>query len=150
GSSGGEWAFGTRFRDAGFKGGRIDEIAVANRVLSAYEIGQLYNGAAQKTTHVDHYVDAMDADVKSAREDVRKAQKELAEFEEGIYEISIMEEAKDVIPAYLLARGQYDAPKTEANRVKRGVPVSLPALSTTGNGNRLSLAQWATSKDHPL
>ena len=150
GTSGGEWAFGTRFRDAGFKGGKIDEIVVADRALSACEIGQLYDGAAPRTTHLDHYVDVMDADVQSARAEVRKTQKELTEFEEGIYEVSVMEEAKDVIPAYLLARGEYDAPKTEANRVARGVPSSLPALNATDSNNRLSLARWATAKDHPL
>lgn len=115
GPSGGDWCFGQRFREAGFKGGKIDEIEFTTYSPST----------------------------------VNQAQRELANFENTIPEISVMEEAKPEIPAYLLARGDYDAPRTEANRVSRGVPAILPALTLEPN-NRLALAKWATHPDHPL
>jgi hypothetical protein len=145
GPSGGEWSFGQRFRDAGFKGGMIDEVLFADRALEEIEIQRLYGalpGASDQT--------ALSADALTAAAEMRAAQAALAQFEEGIQEISVMEDAKEEVPAYLLARGQYDAPRTEENRVHRNVPASLPALGKPDPNNRLTLARWATQPDHPL
>lgn len=147
-ASGGDWAFGQRFRDAGFRGGKLDEVAFADRVLSAAEVRSLKTGEPW-TPDRETYVLAQDAEAKAARDAAHKAQEALANFEEGIREISVMEEKRE-IPAYVLARGQYDAPKSDANRVERGVPAALPELALTGPNNRLALAKWATSKNHPL
>ncbi|MBX7133046.1 MAG: DUF1553 domain-containing protein [Fimbriimonadaceae bacterium] len=149
GPSGGDWSFGQRFRDAGFKGGKIDEVAFANRALSDIEVAQLFDGKSltdPKADLRDFFVAAVDPQVIAARAALQKAQQNLTEFEEGIREISVMEEAMPEVPAYLLARGAYDAPK---ERVSRGVPASLPPLKS-GNTDRLDLAKWATQPDHPL
>lgn len=138
----GNWTLGARFRDAGFKGGEIDEIAYVDRTLAPSDMAAL-----AKFSSVEPIIDA---NLEAARAEVRKAQKNLTEFEEGILEISVMQEAKTAIPAYLLARGQYDAPKSEENRVGRGVPAALPPLSPGETNDRLALARWATQADHPL
>ncbi|MCO5295773.1 MAG: DUF1553 domain-containing protein [Fimbriimonadaceae bacterium] len=142
GPGGGDWTFGTRFRDAGFKGGKVDEIAFADRALPADSILSLFQG---DTTGA-----AIDPKVEAAQAEVQESQRALAEFEEGIREISVMEEAQPEIPAYVLARGRYDAPRTEATRVERGVPAVLPPLDPEGPNNRLALARWATRPNHPL
>ena len=155
-SSGG-WAFGLRFRDLGFKGGKLDDLNFANRSLSDLEVAQLYDDHslddALKTPNdslKDYYISAIDPGVKAAQATVQKAQSNLFHFEDGIYEISVMEEANPPIPAYILARGAYDAPKTDKNRVDRAVPKALPAMAQTGSNNRLALAKWATQPNHPL
>jgi hypothetical protein len=153
GPSGGDWSFGQRFRDAGFKGGKLDDVAFADRELSLIEVADLYDGKAlHEPTAVlsDYYVAAIDPESKAAREGVKKAQMDLANFEEQIREISVMEEARRVVPAYVLARGQYDAPRTAANRVGRDVPKSLPPLKPSAKNDRLALARWATRQDNPL
>jgi hypothetical protein len=71
-----------------------------------------------------------------------------------------MEELPASRPSYVLARGAYDAPKTDKNRVGRITPAFLPALlpqpllPITGkegsNISRLALAKWLTRPDHPL
>lgn len=150
GPSGGEWSFAQRFREAGFKGGRLDEIAFANRTLSDIEVAQLYDGESlldPKVNLEDFYVSAIDAGVRGPRLMLQKAHQDLAEFEEGIREISVMAEADPPIPAYLLARGDYDAPK---GVVPRGTPAFLPPLPTKKATNRLDLAKWATQPNHPL
>ena len=154
--SGGDWAFGQRFRDAGFRGGKLDEVVFSDRAVSDIEVAHLFKGQALSLALAtrspelrSYYVSAIDEPSKAAREAARKAHAELANFEEGIREISVMEEKRE-IPAYVLARGQYDAPKTEENRVRRGVPAALPEMALSGPNNRLALARWATSKDHPL
>ncbi|MFZ4508029.1 MAG: DUF1553 domain-containing protein, partial [Fimbriimonas sp.] len=142
GPSSGEWSFGQRFRCAGFKGGKLDDVAFAGRELSADEMRQVAAGA-EPTAGVDSSREA-------AKQKVREAQQNLASFEESIYEISVMLEARKTVPAYVLARGQYDAPRTDKNRVRPGTPAVLPPLPTGAPANRLGLAQWVTSPDHPL
>ncbi len=156
-ATGGGWAFGQRFRDLGFKGGKIDDLAFANRSLSDLEVVQLFDGRslddalkAPNDLLKDYYTSAIDPAVKTAQAAVQKAQGDLMSFENGIYEVSVMEEANPPVPAYVLARGAYDAPKTDKNRVDRGVPKALPAMVTTGQNNRLALAKWATKPNHPL
>ncbi|MCC6419180.1 MAG: DUF1553 domain-containing protein, partial [Gemmataceae bacterium] len=50
-------------------------------------------------------------------------------------------------PAYILARGAYDAPKEQ---VSRETPASLIPFPQNAPRNRLGLAQWLTQPDHPL
>ena len=160
GPSGGEWSFAQRFREAGFKGGKIDDVVFADRALSPIEVAQVSDGssleAALRTPAIhqkqlrEYYVSAIDATAHEAQAAMRKAQSDLANFEEGIGEISVMEEARQRIPAYLLARGRYDAPRTAATRVDRDVPKSLPPLPKDGRNDRLTLAKWVTSPNHPL
>jgi mono/diheme cytochrome c family protein len=160
GPSGGEWSFAQRFREAGFKEGKIAAPAFASRALSPLEVAQLADGvsltkalagsAGAQTALKQYYTAALDPQVKAATESVLKAQTELTDYEEGIREISVMEEAKPRIPAYLLARGRYDAPRTAATRVDRAVPRALPALPQDGRNDRLTLAKWVTAPNHPL
>ncbi|HLK14261.1 MAG TPA: DUF1553 domain-containing protein, partial [Fimbriimonadaceae bacterium] len=160
GDSRGDWGFAERFRDAGFKGGKLDEIAFADRALSPLEVAQLYDGAslpaalAAPEQHADaireYYVAAFDPEAGAARATLKAAQTALANYEEGVYEVEVMEETPKPVPAYLLARGRYDAPKSEANRVSRDVPKALPPLLSQGRNDRLTLAKWATRPDNPL
>jgi len=160
GPSGGDWSFGQRFREAGFKGGKLDDIAFADRALSGLEVAQLYDGhsladALRDPMHHlpevrDYYASAISEPVKEAYANLRAAQKNLAEVEEGVYEISVMEESSKQIPAYVLARGAYDAPKTDESRVVRDTPKSLPPLRAPGKNDRLALAEWVTRSDNPL
>ncbi|MEY3282047.1 MAG: hypothetical protein RIR86_60, partial [Acidobacteriota bacterium] len=61
--------------------------------------------------------------------------------------LMVMEELPRPRPAHLLQRGAYDAP---GEKVGRGVPTILPPLPTELPNNRLGLAKWLTSTDHPL
>ncbi len=151
--SGGEWSFGQRFRDAGFKGGKLDEVTFVDHALSPLEMADLYDGKSlnKPTSDVrDYYETEVDPTIKAARAAVQKAQENLANFEEGLREISVMEDSKPEVPAFLLARGRYDAPRTAATRVHRGVPASLPPLPAAPQNNRLTLARWVTSRSNPL
>lgn len=149
GPGGGDWTFGVRFRDAGFKGGSLDEICFSDRVLSANEMRGLFEGLKAEGGPV-YQGPAPNPDVEAARTEVQKTQRALTEFEEGIREISVMAETPDPIPAYLLARGAYDAARTEENRVERHVPAWLGPIPESEKNDRLALARWATSEDHPL
>ncbi|RMG29459.1 MAG: DUF1553 domain-containing protein [Bacteroidetes bacterium] len=60
----------------------------------------------------------------------------------------VMKEMEKPRPAFVLVRGQYDQP---AERVFPGTPAAiLPFDSTRYPPNRLGLAQWLLSEQHPL
>lgn len=59
----------------------------------------------------------------------------------------IYRERKDVRPAYLLKRGEYDQRLEQVGRV---TPSILPAMSEKLPRDRLGLAQWLVTPEHPL
>jgi hypothetical protein len=62
-----------------------------------------------------------------------------------------MEELAEPRPTYILARGAYDAPKTDANRVQRDTFADMLIPFPEGAPrDRLGLAQWLTDSQHPL
>ncbi len=48
---------------------------------------------------------------------------------------------------FILHRGDYSQP---TDKVQSGTPAVLPAFPSDATGDRLGLARWLTSKDHPL
>jgi hypothetical protein len=152
--------FGQRFRDLGFKGGRIDDLAIFTRDLSPLEVAQLYDGhslsdaLARPQDHMAelerYYLSAIDPASRAARQSLADLRARVWQAEDPQYEVAVMEEMPQPRPAYVLARGRYDAPQTEANRVARTTPASLPSFPAAAPTNRLGLAQWLTQPDHPL
>jgi hypothetical protein len=148
--------FGERFRSPGLKGGLLDELRVFNRTLSPVEVAQLHDGhaLAEALARKDaaalrpYYFGAADADVVKAREELRQARQELFGVQTGIFEVMTMEEMPQPRQAYLLARGQYDAPKDRP--VGRDTPAALPPFPAGAPRNRLGLARWLTDPRHPL
>jgi len=50
---------------------------------------------------------------------------------------------------YILDRGQYDSPREE-EAIPVGTPAILPPMPENAPNNRLGLAEWLFSEDHPL
>ncbi|WP_394793269.1 DUF1553 domain-containing protein [Armatimonas sp.] len=151
-------AFGQRFRDRGFKGGLIDELSVYSRALTPLE---LVDGANPPLDQLrEYYFAALDPETRAAQGKLTAAREKVWRAEDPIQEVMAMEELPTPRPSYLLARGAYDAPKTDKNRVDRVTPAFLPTLfprpllPITGkegsSASRLDLARWLTRPDHPL
>jgi hypothetical protein len=96
------------------------------------------------------YFATFDAAVAEARAARAQAVKSFLETRNPIQETSVMEELAQPRSAWLLARGRYDAPKTDSTRVTRATPAVLPPFPANAPRNRLGLAQWLTQPDHPL
>ncbi len=164
GPSGGDWCFGQRFRDLGFKGGKLADVAYFDRAISPLEAAQLFDGSALSVALTDpshhmgqlqaYFASALDKEVQTARGKVLACQKDLANYEDKILEISVMEDTSKPVPSYILARGQYDAPRNAKTLVHRDAPKNLPPLFDDGPrgraNNRLALAQWTVRRDNPL
>ncbi len=130
-------SFGARFRSAGLKDGLLDELRMYNRPLAPIEFAQLFDGhaltdaLAQKNPDAlkPYYLAALAPAVASARAERAKALQHYLEAPEiPVQETSVMEELPQPRPSYVLARGRYDSPKTEASRVTRSTPAALPPI----------------------
>lgn len=63
-------------------------------------------------------------------------------------QVMVMDELKEPRTTFVLDRGGYNKPILE-QAVSSGVPEILPPINSTNN-NRLALARWLISEDHPL
>jgi hypothetical protein len=82
---------------------------------------------------------------------MRKAREQFVAIENEMNEVAVMAELPEPRPTHILARGAYDAPKTDDNRVTRDVFENmLPQFPADAPRDRLGLARWLTAADHPL
>jgi hypothetical protein len=61
--------------------------------------------------------------------------------------VMVMTERTEPRDAFILKRGEYDKP---GEKVARGVPAALPPMPPGAPMNRLGVAQWLVSGEHPL
>ena len=76
--------------------------------------------------------------------DLRKNLKEATEAQESSM---VMKEIAQPRPAFILGRGEYDKP---GDAVSRALPAVLPPLPEGANNDRLGMAKWLVSGEHPL
>ncbi|MCC6409503.1 MAG: DUF1553 domain-containing protein [Planctomycetes bacterium] len=151
-----------RFRDVGFAGGRVDELCVFDRCLTALEIARLVApvespaGDAPNVALGDIGVDALretwlacvDEPARAAREALRAARKRQAEELARVEEIMTMRDRPTPRTAYVLKRGRYDQPDT-SQPVEPHVPAALGGADGLPP-NRLGLARWLVAPSNPL
>ncbi len=78
---------------------------------------------------------------------VAQAKKALDNFKNSLPSTMIMKEKATPKDAFFLIRGEYDQP---TEKVERKLPAILPPLPEGEPVNRLGLARWLVSGDHPL
>ena len=157
---------GRRYAGSQVNGAEIDDVRFYDRELSAEEVKAL-NGsdpigpllaiaAAERTpeqtnTLLEHYLRNLDKPYKKLVEDRRKADAEVAKLQKTKVTTMIMADfpANKMRKTYLLNRGAYDQPKKE-KEFEPNVPAILPPLPKDSPKNRLTLAKWLFSDDHPL
>jgi hypothetical protein len=157
-NSGTGLVFGGRMRSPGLKGAALDELRVYDRPLAPVEFAQLHDGHSLQDAIASRdavalqgfYFAARSRLVAEARASWAEAVKQFFETRNPVQETSVMEELPVPRPTYVLARGRYDAPKTDETRVTRTTPAVLPPFPADAPRDRLGLAQWLTHQDHPL
>jgi hypothetical protein len=123
--------------------GSIDELWIYAKDFSQEQIAALQSPGARQAWLEDF-----------APSGVRQAWRQLADLREqrerllrSFPTVMVMEDAVPPKPTFVLERGAYDRP---GERVEAGTPASLPPLDPAGPANRLALAKWLVSRDHPL
>jgi hypothetical protein len=153
---------GSRNAGAPFKG-LLDDVRIYERRLSANEVRQL----AQDEPLRSMLATAPDQRQNEQRQDLRKRflsegaapeykapHDRLAQLrtrEQQILNESpttmVMAEMDKPRETFMLARGSYDNP---GEKVFATIPSALPPLAENEPANRLGLARWLVSSDHPL
>jgi hypothetical protein len=96
---------------------------------------------------IEHVYAKTRAQFKPLHDTIAKSEASVKAIEAAAATTLIFRERKEIKPAFLLDRGEYDQKR---DQVQRGTPSVLPPLSKTAPANRLGLAQWLTDPGHPL
>ncbi len=135
-------AVGFRFRDNGFKGGRVADLEVYDCELTAAEVA-----GARAADRFAYFLARIDAPTRAATAALRAVREEQNALVQSIPEAMVMQELPQPKPAYILKRGAYDARGAE---VHADTPSALPPFPANAPRNRLGLAQWLTDPANPL
>ncbi|TDB67545.1 DUF1553 domain-containing protein [Arundinibacter roseus] len=150
------------WRGLGFKGGKIDNIAIYSRAITPFEIQILSQkaswkslaelsvvalNASQKEILRQYYQSVVSPQLLAARAELQHLQAQLADSSENIREIMVMQEMPTPRKTFLLNRGQYDDP---GEPVLPNTPESILDFPENLPKNRYGLAQWLTHGDNPL
>lgn len=157
GSGGDNISIGERFRDRGFKGGRVDDFRVFDRELTALEVVAVSRGkkwpevfdatGGDEELAFEFYLNRVDKKYQSQLSALQKAREARNKDQDGVEEIMAMREMDGEPHAYILERGHYEG-RTE--KVSAATPSFLPPMPEGAPGNRLGLAQWLTDPSNPL
>ena len=147
-------SLGARFRDIGFRNGKLDELKVFDRQLSSLEVQSIYLQVIQEKNAtaidvedtIEHQLLTVDESVAKARKQLQVARDHENEVYTGVRMIMTMQHDQNAHPTHVLHRGDY-ASKRE--RVTANTP-SLTGDFVAEGSNRLSLAKWMTDEQNPL
>ncbi len=143
--------------------GELDDVRVYGRDLSAAEVELLAvsqtvseilslpaesRNDAQRRKLARYF---LDNHAPAAIRDVDRQLTELRErrrtYFENLPTVMVMQEMTTPRESHVLNRGQYDQP---GEKVQPGVPAVFPSMPSNSPNNRLGLARWLVSPDHPL
>ncbi|MBM3762616.1 MAG: DUF1553 domain-containing protein [Acidobacteria bacterium] len=143
--------------------GSLDDLRIYNRELSAAEARQLAieepvryllfhtgikRSKAQAAMLRDYYLKHDSGDeLKSLYARLNQLKAEKKQLDEQIPSTMVMKELEKPRESNILKRGQYDQ---KGERVEVATPSFLPPMPSSLPRNRLGLAQWLVSKEHPL
>ncbi len=149
-------------RGWGIKDGKVDDIFVYSRVLTAFEIKTIAGKAdwaaivskkpeqlSSQDKHAlsSYFFSAVHPAVLTARNELRSQRAKLSDSTEKIRELMVMQEMPEPRKAFILDRGNYDS---FADEVFPNTPSSILPFPDSLPKNRYGLALWLTSRANPL
>ena len=151
---------GERTRDRGFTNGLVDDFEVYDRRLTMAEIRYRFNQipltsimsleslASLSAVEIKELIiEQIDTDCRTGYGQLQQARKTRDNILDEIQDIMVMQELSEPRATHVLNRGLYDA---RLEQVSPGTPRALPPMAADAPANRLGLANWLTSRDHPL
>ena len=153
---------GRRNPGSPFKAGEVDEVRLYNRLLTSSEVATLAGtdpiapilkiarqkrSAEQQKTLRTHYLENVDSAYEQLKAQHAKLAAEKTKIEGQSATTLVFKELKEPRQAYLLVRGQYDK---RGDKVERVTPSAFPPMAEGLPRDRLGLAKWLTSPQHPL
>ena len=121
--------------------------ALSDSLKTALQTEPTKRSAAQRSEIEKFYLANTQNPMRQAETQLADLRKKLKETTESQHSSMVMKEAPKPRPAFILSRGEYDKP---ADEVPRALPAALPALPEGASNDRLGLAKWLVSGEHPL
>ena len=115
-------------------------------VRAALAVDAAKRTAQQKAELAKFYRTNVDGPIRKAEAARDAAKKSLETFRESLPSAMVMKEGPPR-DAFVLIRGEYDK---RGDKVAPGLPAFLPPLPEGTKPDRLALARWLVSRDHPL
>ena len=144
--------------------GWIDDVRVYDRELSAAEVALIAKAdplpellaiaedertQEQKDQIFEIYLNRQVPEYGQLKKQIAETKAKIERLKKPLTSVMVMKDIEKPRMTYVLDRGQYDAPNKE-QPVSPGVPDFLPEFDGKYAANRLGMAQWLTSPDHPL
>lgn len=146
-------ALGARFRDVGFRGGRVDDLKVFDVQLSSAEVLSIYAAirphepvSIDTKMALQHQLLTSDKGVAEARDALAESRDAENELVVQVREIMTMRHYEDAPASYVLGRGEYT---NKGEQVSPATPRLSGVLPEAGK-DRLALAKWMTDRQNPL
>jgi hypothetical protein len=151
-------------KHVGYWKGQIDELRFyPTRTLSSQEAGYLAvretpdaiarlpesrrTPAQQQLLELAFLEQGADPAIRALLVAVQEAEKAWVAYDDRLPTTMIMRDLPEGRPSFVRLRGVYDA---LGEKVQPGVPAILPPLPADGKNDRLALARWLVSPQHPL
>jgi hypothetical protein len=119
-----------------------DDVPLAQHLKSSNRSKE--QEAALRDWYLAH---AAPVEVKKLNTELLALKQEREDLDWTIETVMVMKESDKPRDTYLLGRGDY---RNHTEKVTAGVPSTMPPLPAGVPANRLSLAEWLTSPEHPL
>ncbi|MEZ6134575.1 MAG: DUF1553 domain-containing protein [Pirellulaceae bacterium] len=143
--------------------GIIDDVRIFNRTLTPEEIGSVGASEAQqiakllaqdrsenqKKTLENFFLRTQVPQLQEMTNSLSELRKSKQDYENALPNTMVMSEMDKPRDTFIKIRGNYDL---DGQQVSSGVPAFLPQIPADGDRslNRLDLARWLVSRDHPL
>ena len=116
-------------------------------VTAALKLEPSKRNDAQSAELRAYYRNSVSPELRNVNDRVGELKKLIADEEKAIPDAMVMEEMLKPRDTFIMARGAYDK---RGEKVTSGTPAMLPVLKTSAAPNRLDLAKWLVSPEHPL
>lgn len=144
--------------------GWVDDVRIYHRELSSAEVATVADAdplpgllAVAKKDRNDQqnqqlfeiYLQREVPQAAKLKQEIAAFKAKIAELKKPVTTVMVMQDQPKPRMTYVLDRGQYDSPNKE-KPVDVGVPDFLPEFGDAYEQNRLGMAKWLTSPQHPL
>ena len=146
---------GERFRDRGFKDGKMDDFRVFPIELTEWEVTLMAKSTGEdfppdgsdvlsdalRDLQDEHEIE-LHPETVNVRHQLLAAREKLFAFQDTLFNIMVMQELEHPKPAYLLIRGEYHLRDIE---VPAATPLLLNPFPEDQPVNRLGFARWTVA-----
>jgi hypothetical protein len=139
---------GLRIYDRALLPGEVETLAVIEPVRSILTTEESKRSKDQKQRLTDYFLTyEAPADVRRVYAERNKLKADLARVKKEIVTVQVMAEMAKPRDTFVLGRGDY---RNHGEKVTPAVPALFPPLPKDAPANRLGLAEWLFSPQHPL